>query len=380
MRVCKITTRIEPPCSELSGEIDGYRVWFRFPDDHPPALRGDPYVAAALLPAMLRGESIELDDDSPVSPRLLDGIGRIQDVLRLWYPRLRKIEIKAERAAAIPTGRGVCSFYSGGVDGIYTFLNHANVITDLLFVKGIDMQLENDALFDEVVHRNGEFARTHGVRLVPIASNVRFFGHRYKPLNWDSYQACGLASLALASGHTKVYVAATHTYAELFPWGSHPLIDGWWSTEATEIIHDGAEARRSEKLVRIADDKVAMQHLRVCWQDAGYNCGRCEKCLRTMVALYLLNLHSPALPPLHSVKLLRKVRPHSESDVTYFLDNIALAERANQPGIARALRRGLNRFRRRKLLIEADRVLFNGWVRRLIRKLAGRSLRSLTEA
>ena len=52
-------------------------------------------------------------------------------------------------------------------------------------------------------------------------------------------------------------------------------------------IHDGAEARRCDKLRRLAESAPALKGLRVCWQDAGFNCGRCEKCLRTMIALHL---------------------------------------------------------------------------------------------
>ncbi len=373
MLVRNVTLQTKSPWVELAAEVDGHCVWFRFPEGHAVSVRGDPFLAAALLPAMLRGEPVKMEESVAVSPRLIYGIDRIQDVMRLWFPRLKKVEIEARLEPSTATHKGVGCFYSGGVDGAYTFLRNKSTITDLLFVKGIDMQLENDALFDDALKRNGEFAQVHGVRMVPIVSNVRFFGHRYKPFTWDTYQASGLASLALASGYAKVFIAASHTYAELFPWGSHPLIDAWWSTEGTEIIHDGAEARRSDKLRRIAEDELAMQHLRVCWQDRGYNCGRCEKCVRTMVGLHLLGLSSPALPAFTSVRTLKRVRPYTDSDVTFFVDNIQLADEVGETAIAKALRRGLNRQRRRKVLVEADRAFFGGLFRRLYRKLTGRS-------
>jgi hypothetical protein len=96
-----------------------------------------------------------------------------------------------------------------------------------------------------------------------------------------------MATVANLLGFGRVYVPATYTYADLFPWGSHPLLDPLWRTEGTEIIHDSAEVSRFDKLAALAHDEVAQEHLRVCWEnrDGAYNCGRCEKCTRTMIAL-----------------------------------------------------------------------------------------------
>jgi hypothetical protein len=98
-----------------------------------------------------------------------------------------------------------------------------------------------------------------------------------------------LASIALllAPQFRRVYIPSSHSYAQLFPWGSHPLLDPLWSIEGTEIVHDGCEASRVEKVKYLASCDVAIKHLRVCWENrnGAYNCGQCEKCLRTMVSL-----------------------------------------------------------------------------------------------
>ena len=38
------------------------------------------------------------------------------------------------------------------------------------------------------------------------------------------------------------------TYAHLGPLGSHPLLDPLWSSEDVELVHDGCEATRLDKL------------------------------------------------------------------------------------------------------------------------------------
>src|SRR5439155_14974464 len=87
-----------------------------------------------------------------------------------------------------------------------------------------------------------------------------------------------------------VFIASSHNYGDMFPWGSHPILDPHWSTEAVQVHNDGCEAQRLDKLQLVIQSDVAMRHLRVCYSNKldRYNCNRCEKCLRTKIALYAL--------------------------------------------------------------------------------------------
>jgi hypothetical protein len=79
-------------------------------------------------------------------------------------------------------------------------------------------------------------------------------------------------------------VPAVHTYQRLKPWGSSPLLDPLWSSDRLAIIHDGCEASRPEKIAYIATSDAALESLHVCAQHHT-NCGSCEKCVATQVAL-----------------------------------------------------------------------------------------------
>ena len=70
------------------------------------------------------------------------------------------------------------------------------------------------------------------------------------------------------------------------------MCDHLWSTEALEIAHVGGGATRLDRLVRIKDEPVVRETLRVCWENPGsaYNCGRCRKCLTTMAVLDVLGV------------------------------------------------------------------------------------------
>jgi hypothetical protein len=87
-----------------------------------------------------------------------------------------------------------------------------------------------------------------------------------------------------------VSIAATYDVPNLAPWGSHPLLDPNYSSGDVRIRHDGVTLSRLAKTKIVADWDTALQNLRVCNRTAKYrqdslNCGECEKCTRTMLAL-----------------------------------------------------------------------------------------------
>ena len=62
------------------------------------------------------------------------------------------------------------------------------------------------------------------------------------------------------------------------------------STEHTELVDEGGRFSRVERTAQIATHPQVQRSLRVCWRNPGgaYNCGRCNKCLLTMVPLEVL--------------------------------------------------------------------------------------------
>jgi len=348
--------------AELAGSIDGFRLFFRFPASLQVSKRGDAFLAAALLPAMRASEPIEVDPRYPVSPRLLAGVTSIQDVFATWDPALKRVVVDARAEPDSAVNDGVGSFFSGGVDGLYTLLKHADEVTDLLFVQGIDMQVDNDELFAEVLRANEHFARARGKRLIPIQSNLRRFCHP-RGVPWTVYNGAGLASLGLALSLRKIFIASSHTYRELLPWGSHPLTDPLWSTEGVSFVHDGAEATRTQKVSLLGRDRDALAILRVCWQDKGYNCGRCEKCLRTMTSLRLLGLSSERLPRLETLDAVRKLVLWDESSRGFWDETLKLAETVGDRAVATAVRRLVSRHDLRRALSRLGDTFAGGRVK-----------------
>ena len=256
--------------------------------------------------------------------------------------------------------------FSGGVDSMFTFLQHEEEITDLILISGFDFLLAPGEL-DENQRRNRDFADAVGKRLVPVETNFLEF-ERKMGLAHDLAHGICLVSVILNLGLRRVLIPSSHTYAELAPWGSHPLTDPMWSNGTTEIVHANGEARRSRKIQALATHPTLLESLRVCWTQPNDNCGQCSKCIRTMLTLRVLGIRGP-FPPLQDLSAVRTLRPYDELGLGYFIDNLMLAAEHGDKEVVRALKAVMRRWDRRWALLHFDRGFMNNLGRRILRKL-----------
>ena len=362
MRISSIGLTQESTYQELSASIDRDRLWFRFPADHPLACRAEPFVAAALPVAMRQGAALEVD--APLSPVFLEAIHELQDVFHCWNPELRPVAVNPTGLEAAPSGpRTTAAFFSGGVDSLFTLLRHEARIADLVFfASGFD--LESTEVAQQRIARYRQLADERGKRLIAIEMNFRAFSDR-EQLRWGFAHGFALAAVSLALGAETMLVASGQTYRHLEPWGSHPLTDAMWRTEAVRVVHDGAGVSRYEKTARLVRDPHLLQHLHVCWAHPLQNCGRCSKCLRTAAALRLLGVSSPVLAPLKDARLLRRLRPHNERQAEFLIELLDAARERGDRDVVNVLRQQLWKFDMRELAIAADRVLLGSALKRL---------------
>lgn len=245
------------------------------------------YVAATLLPAMKASADLVLDET--IDPTFAENLRTIQDIYASWFAGAERIAVTAPTTASpsLPPSNRTATFFSGGVDSFYTLLKHEDAINALVYVHGFDVDFDAMPLRQQVSDMLWGVADHFGKTVIEIETNLRAFSD--PRAGWGKYHGAALASIALALRQSidRIFIPSSFPYSNLKPWGSSPLLDPRWSTEQLEIIHDGCEADRLSKCQRVAESDVALQHLRVCWENRNeaYNCGRCEKCLRTMVQL-----------------------------------------------------------------------------------------------
>ncbi len=140
------------------------------------------------------------------------------------------------------------------------------------------------------------------------------------------------------------------------------MLDPLWSTEATEIVYDGAEATRAQKVMNcLCHSELARQSVRVCLSaDDHYNCGRCEKCLRTMIPFYVAGCleKSPAFPPTLAVEEVAQHVYATHGKIQFIQENIDLLQgKADKSPLDHRLIRALEEAvtRSRKKLVRRER-------------------------
>jgi hypothetical protein len=344
----EIESAAEEARAHLSGRIRvgrrAQRVWIRGPGPPCPT-PGDALLIAALRTAALRGEDIRLE--GVASPRLLANVPRILDVYRSWDPGVSRIDVKTDAASPAPmptVGRRAGSFFTAGVDSYYTYLRHQEEIEALVFVHGFDVRLGDARLRERVVAGLEKAASGLGRPLIEVETNLRDFLARQGD-RWDLAHGAALAAVGVGlSGFlSRLYIAASFRPSFLPPWGSHPDLDPLFGTERVEFVHDGCE-RRLRKLERVVQCDVALDSLRVCWENRGgaYNCCRCEKCVRTMTTLAILGVleRCSCFAPLD----LKRVRrpPGDETGLDFARQNLEDARRLGaDPRLVEALERSL---------------------------------------
>jgi len=382
--------RVEPAGDRIRvvGEIENASVhpYLAYPHTIKDFVAGtaDPFVPALLVPCLEHGEPLEIVP--PVSQQLVRRLPRIMDVLLAMFPKFRRVEVKLNaRVERTPeTGSVVASLFSGGVDSFYTLLKGVTPGADpsmrpthVFFMRGLEQPLEESSGADATLGIVREIADATGVGVLWGETNLRvLFGLNYE-LYYHASALIGSA-LALSHGVKRLLVPSTFSYGQLIPWGSHPLLDELWSIETMDVIHHGAEARRVDKIAMLVREHPStLRHLRVCLKNqAGPgNCGQCQKCARTMMALDVIGAlsNAPTFPKVSARTLGRWLR----ADNPIFVEELCdLARESGRPETIEFLNRVARKQNRRnamKALIDSTPLVgeIMPAVTRLRRRLRG---------
>ena len=379
------TLCVEQP--ELSRDSDGrWRAAARvhggtldttlwFVSDHPLSAQSEAFVAAVLLPAMAAGLTIQ--SAAPVSDTFLTNLESLQEILTAWHPHLRRITVDAPVAGPRIPGPECVAFFSGGVDSFTTVCRHHDRITRLVLVRGFDIPLTETPIWSLTVERLQQAAADLQRPLVLVETNVREALDRAGDWGIVTHGA-GLASIGhvLGAQAGTVLVPSTHHLRDLFPWGTHPLLDALWSSDAVRFTHDGAHLTRVEKTASIARNPIALRYLRVCWKNDGgaYNCGSCEKCLRTMIALDLAGALEDCrtFPGRLDAPRLGSVWVDSENAASFARENLERARELGRDELVDALGYALWRFGARQSASGVADAMRRMPLRLLVRRLSRR--------
>jgi hypothetical protein len=255
-----------------------------------------PGLAATLMPAMATRR--DLRAAGPVSPLLLRGMARYQSIYHAWNHDYRTCRIVAEEVPDEPVAgpRGVALLFSGGVDSMFALADGVSGLTDLVFVSGFDVAPDHGEHARMAVEHARAAAREHGLGFVEVETDARFSGDRF--LRWEDYggSLLGAVALLLRPLFHSVRVAPDYAWEDLRCESVHPMLHDCWRSEDGGLKCESAASNRAEKCARLAARPDLLRHLRVCWEmsPTSLNCGRCEKCLRSLAGLAIFDAAIPA--------------------------------------------------------------------------------------
>lgn len=338
-------------------------LWFSVPVEYGNWLTDDVYDAfmlAMLYPAMYYKED-QIIVKGNVSEKLHFNLSRyVQSVIMAYKPIMKPVEITVngyQNACNIHNGVG--TGFSAGVDAFTTLydryekeLNPNYKITTLFFFNlgshgggGERARRKFYTRFDYLKKCTDRIP----LPFIPLDSNLFDFY-----LNYWEYNAgvlCrAIGALVFQRVLRKFYIGSSYAYIELMDfWYDkktealntfsenylHPML----STETLELITDGSQYTRSQKIERIVDNPLVQEFLNVCVNgDMTYrNCTICPKCRRTLFALDVLGKTSE-FSQVFDLKIWAKIRNRYRYRIVrdykidvYAKDNVDFAKRHDCP-------------------------------------------------
>jgi len=255
-----------------------------------------PGLASLVTLAWCLGADVYIES---MDKSFLDCLKIVKSVMKKWYPHLSfSTKIVTDPKTNSYKSNRFGLLFSGGLDSTSSYIKYRKKDLILISVSGkgtsIDKQLQDEKLLTPVYDKEEKLflIKTNVEQVINERLVYEKFG-----LNWWMNLSHGIvlsghcAPLTVVENVGSIILASSFTREFNYPWGSHPLIDNnlYWGN--TRVVHDGFDTTRQEKIKHIIKEYVMetgkYPRLKVCskYQLAGINCGKCEKCSRTIVGL-----------------------------------------------------------------------------------------------
>ena len=197
--------------------------------------------------------------------------------------------------------------FSGGLDAYTTFLSHRQENPDLITICGADMKLSDAKQWQELVEYNETTDIIANNSKFYIKSNFRdFLTYEVDKLllnqGWWGKIQHGMAlttltaPLSFLNNYKLLYIGSSRSSGMSFSaWGSMPMTDNLIQWNSTQVVHDGYNLSRFNKVEFVVDETANMKlkpPIRACYNEfkTTLNCNKCEKCARTIFGLMLKNV------------------------------------------------------------------------------------------
>ena len=287
-----------------SPDKDDYILWYEFDQLYEKYLtteKADSFVINLLMYAMEKGYDIE--SEQYISEKLYYGVTEyLIPAISSHIKEYKKIQIIAPLSnTVLECENAVGASISCGVDSFYTILKNSDRIENSFNITHLNFYNAGSSgnyggdearkKYKDRISLVAPVAEQLGLPMVCVDTNAN---------EYIMQRHCGTETtrtlaipLALQKLYSKYYFSSGYPY-EMFKFVIEDsayydlLSTQCFSTENLCFYSSGAEATRLEKLRYISEYKIVNDHINVCI-DTIHNCGKCEKCKRTIMGLYTID-------------------------------------------------------------------------------------------
>ena len=307
-------TRLEADINffDIASPYSEKTLYFEIDKKYGHMLADDSYDAFVLVPlwlAMLHKQDLHIRGQ--ISKKLYQNIKwYVQKIFCDFYDELSPVKLTVEGFTDLPKKRGkiIGTGISCGVDSLSTIYDH--------FLQENDSDYRINALFyfncaarndfgnkqwEELVLKRYEpgklVAKELGLPCYYLNTNLHAFRKKqdWTKVHYIAIYSC-IFSLSRAISRYYIPNALDYEQKKIFP--RHDDMAAFCDTylvpliqnERTELIIDGGQYRRVDKIKNIVDWNIAQKYLNVCnkYTVDGSNCGVCEKCRMTLLPLEIM--------------------------------------------------------------------------------------------
>lgn len=274
------------------------KIWFKTDKSNADYLcfeRADSFVVALLIYAIEKQQDIV--SEAPLSEKLYYNLTYylIPTIAKVYNKKPITIKCPTENGT-LKKGDAVGTGISCGVDSLHTLHEHErcnenNKITCLtLFNMGSHGDLGGDNarnVYEKRTERGKKYAKEYGFELLEVDSNISEYIEQ-NFVKTHTFRNCSVVLAFQKKFRTYYYASGISIFNFIVTKKDPAYYDTFLldmiSTENTEFYSSGSILERIEKVSSITEYEPSFKYLNVCVRD-NINCGECEKCIRTMLAL-----------------------------------------------------------------------------------------------
>lgn len=335
----------------------------------------DHFFVVGVIAAYLRSEPYT--HLGTVSELLYKNIITAMHKWSLWwgYPAITvTVETKADTTQLPKRSFSGC-LMTGGVDSLFTarteqddidaFVNVTHCRSEAGGIEADCSKISNLSV--------AAFSQEQGKEFFQVETNVMTAFSQVE----DAWSSISHGPCYAAIGHflggniTELLISASFSNDQMRPWGSHPETDSLFSSNTVKFRHVGVGFNRFQKHRDIASERSYLRYLSVCesgpQEGEHLNCSMCQKCLRSMITLDLLDIDRLDAPTFdwhgYHPENLKKFLLQGHVNTTELL---AYAEEVGREDVAVILRDVINYANKYHWVVRAELLLrrrMNGWLK-----------------